>query len=171
MSNIETAEIIQFAALRPKFGKVVSKPQCEEGVSETAKNGKLRENRKELWRMAEAARRYWRMRITFHDVLSQAQRMEIPEGHYHPIANSDDRMPMVRRWREALVRQVLTPAPDANSVKWKQAVLDSGDLENAEVKTERVERAIADDIAFLEAHPTRRSIAASRQSSKPDQEQ
>ena len=80
-------------------------------------------------------------------------------------------MPMVRRWREALVSQVLTPAPDANSVKWKQAVLDSGDLENAEVKTERVERAIADDIAFLEAHPTRRSIAASRQSSKPDQEQ
>ena len=124
----ETAQIIQFAdAARPKRRPVAnhtpSVAKNEEGVSETAKNGKLRENRKELWRMAEAARRYWRMRITFHDVLSQAQRMEIPEGHYHPIANSDDRMPMVRRWREALVRQVLTPAPDANSVKWKQAVL------------------------------------------------
>jgi hypothetical protein len=163
MSNIETAEIIQFAAIRPKLGKKngtrsvpIPAPQCEEGVSETAKNGKLRENRKEIWRMAEAARRYWRVRLTFHDALSQAQRMEIPEGHYHPIVDSDDRMPMVRRWREALARQVLTPAPDANSVKWKQAVLDSGDLEYAGVKAERVEQAIADDIAFLKSHPTPR---------------
>jgi hypothetical protein len=62
---------------------------------------------------------------------------------------------MVRRWREALARQVLTPAPDANSVKWKQTVLDSGDLEYAGVKAERVEQAITDDVEFLKAHPTR----------------
>jgi hypothetical protein len=90
--------------------------------------------------------------------------MEIPEGHYHPIVHSDDRMPIVRRQREALVRQVLTPAPDANSVKWKQAVLDSGDLKYTDVKPQRVERAIADDLAFLAAHPV-------RQSRKRDQEQ
>jgi hypothetical protein len=171
-----TAEVIQLAAFRTSSVKRItqrrgteSEPRdIQENVSETAKNGKLRENRKELWRMAEAARLYWRARITFHDALSLAQSMEIPEGHYHPVADSDDRMPMVRRWREALVRQVLTPAPDANSVKWKQAMLDSGNLKYADVETERVERAIADDVAFLEAHPTRRSIAASRQSSKPE---
>jgi hypothetical protein len=30
------------------------------------------------------------------------------------------------------------------------------------VKTERVEKAIADDLAFLAAHPTRRSINATK---------
>jgi hypothetical protein len=55
------------------------------------------------------------------------------------------------------VRQVLTPAPDANSVKWKQSALDSGDLEYTGVKPERVEPAIADDLAFLAAHPVRQS--------------
>jgi hypothetical protein len=182
MTEAHSAEVIQLAAFRPKAGKrpahgdssqqrEVTNPQFEEGLSDTAKNGKLREKRKELWRMAEAATRYWRVRLTFHDALALAQSMEISEGHYHPIVDSDDRMPMVRQWRSALARQVLTPAPDANSVKWKQALLDSGDFENVDVKTERVERAIADDVEFLEAHPTRRSIAASRQSSKPDQEQ
>jgi hypothetical protein len=67
-----------------------------ETSSSTAKNAKLREKRKEIWRMAEAATRYWRVRLTFHDAISQAQRMEIPEGRDHPIADSDDRDPVVR---------------------------------------------------------------------------
>jgi hypothetical protein len=157
-----SCEIIQLSASRPKLGKKIgsrsepiSNPQREEGISDTAKNGKLREKRKEAWREAEAATRYWRVRITFHDAISQAKRMEIPEGRNHPAIDSDDRMPMVRKWREALARQVLTPAPDANSVKWKRWALDSGDLAYTGVKAERVEQAIADDVEFLKAHPTR----------------
>jgi hypothetical protein len=73
-------------------------------------------------------------------------------------------MPMVQQWRAALARQVLTPAPDANSVKWKQWALDSGDLTYTGVKAERVERAIAEDLAFLAAHPVRQS---KRRSAKP----
>jgi hypothetical protein len=64
-------------------------------------------------------------------------------------------MPAALLW--LAVRQVLTPAPDANSVKWKQAVLDSGDLAHTGVKAEQIERAIADDLAFLAAHPVRQS--------------
>jgi hypothetical protein len=70
--------------------------------------------------MAEAATRYWRVQLTLHDAVSQAQRMEIPEGRYHPVVDHEDRSPILAKWREALVRQVLTPAPDANSGKWKQ---------------------------------------------------
>jgi hypothetical protein len=132
-------------------------PSTETLSTTTARNGKLREKRKEIWRMAEAATRYWQVRLTFHDAISEAQRMEIPEGRNHPITDSDDRSPIVQHWREALVRQVLTPAPDANSVKWKQWALDSGDLQYTGVKQERVERAIADDLAFLAAHPVRQS--------------
>jgi hypothetical protein len=133
-------------------------------TTSTAENGRLREQRKNAWWKAEAATRYWRVRLTFHDAVEQAQRMGIPEGRHHPDVDSDDRMPMVQQWRAALARQVLTPAPDANSVKWKQWALDSGDLTYTGVKAERVERAIAEDLAFLAAHPVRQS---KRRSAKP----
>ena len=107
--------------------------------------------------MAEAATRYWRVRLDFDHAVSIAQMMEIPEAAYHPVVDSKDHMPMVRRYREALVKQLLTPAPDLASVKWKQAALAGGEHRYADVKAERIARAIADDLAFLAAHPVRQS--------------
>jgi hypothetical protein len=106
--------------------------------------------------MAEAATRYWRLRIDFEEAVSWAQRMGIPEGGFHPV-NPDHRGPNVERWRAALVKQLLTPAWDVASVKWKQMALARGQHEYTGVKTERIEHAIADDLAFLAAHPVRRS--------------
>jgi hypothetical protein len=83
----------------------------------------------------------------------------IPEGRFHPVSD-DDRQLMVDKWRVAVGKQLLTPAPDANSVKWKQAKLASerqSSYYTLAVKPERIERSIADDLAFLAAHPTRRS--------------
>src|SRR5256886_3540745 len=48
-----------------------------------------------------------------------------------------------------------SPAPDVAAIAWKRAALKSGQHEHTDVKTERVERAIADDVAFLTSHPTR----------------
>src|SRR3984893_19190743 len=48
--------------------------------SATAGNGRLRKERHEVWRMAEAATRYWRVRLDFEDAVSWAQRMGTPEG-------------------------------------------------------------------------------------------
>jgi len=127
-------------------------------LSTTARNGRLRQERNEVWRMAEAATRYWRLRIDFQSAVSWAQRMEIPEGRFHPSdPEESDRMPMVGRYREALVKQLLTPAWDTASVKWKQAALARGQHRYTDVKPERIERAIADDLAFLAAHPVRQS--------------
>lgn len=126
--------------------------------SPTARNARLRIDRKEAWRMAEAAVQYWRARLDVQAAIERAQRLGIPEGRSHP-ADDDSRQPMVEKWRAALVRQLLTPAPDANSVKWKQMKLAS-ELDGyyaLDVKPERIERSIADDLAFLAAHPTRRS--------------
>jgi hypothetical protein len=53
------------------------------------------------------------------------------------------------------VKQLLTPAWDAASVKWKQSALAGGQHRFTDVKTARIERAIADDLAFLAAHPVR----------------
>ena len=125
-------------------------------LTETAKNGRLREKRNKVWRMADAATRYWRVRMDFDHAVSMAQRMEIPEAAYHPVVDSKD-LRLVERYREALVKQLLTPAPDLRSVTWKQAALAGGQHRYTGVKSERIEHAIADDLAFLAAHPIRHS--------------
>jgi hypothetical protein len=96
------------------------------------------------------------VRLKFNDVVEHAQRVEIPEGSYHLIGNPEDHVPMVRRWRETLARQLLTPAPDAASVKWKQAMPATGEHEYTGVKSEHLKLVIANDLAFLAAHPVRR---------------
>ncbi len=53
--------------------------------------------------------------------------------------------------------QLLTPAPTVAEVAWKRAAFKAGDHRYTDVKPERIERAIADDVEFLRAHPTRRS--------------
>jgi hypothetical protein len=130
-------------------------------TTSTAENGRLREKRKQAWREAEAATRYWRARLDFDDAVSFAQTMEIPEAADHPALDPNDRYSMVRRWREALAKQLLTPAPDTRSITWKRAVLAGRQFRHIGVKAERIERAIAEDLAFLAAHPVRQSIRRS----------
>jgi hypothetical protein len=144
-------------ALEPAFQR------AEPSLTETAANGRLREKRKQAWRKAEAATRYWRVRIDFDHAVSIAQREEIPEAADHPVVDSKD-LRLVDRYREALVKQMLTPAPDLMSVTRKKAALAGGQHRYTGVKSERIERAIADDLAFLAAHPIRHknSEAAAR---------
>jgi hypothetical protein len=84
-------------------------------LTETSENARLREQRKQAWRMAETATRYWRVRMHFDHAVYMAQMMEMPEAAYHPVVDSKD-LRLVERWREALVNQLLTPAPDLRSV-------------------------------------------------------
>jgi hypothetical protein len=102
--------------------------------------------------------------LDFHDALSVAQRGGIAEGRSHPAADDENRQALVNGWRAAFVKQLLTPAPLAASVTWKQAALARGKYLHTGLKPERLERAIADDLAFLAAHPIRHnnSEAAAR---------
>ena len=90
----------------------------------------------------------------------------MPEGRFRPAVNRDDWSPIVDRYRKALVEQLLTPAWDVASVTWKRAVLAHNDyVIGPYVKAERVEKAIADDLTFLAAHPVRqpkRKIASTQ---------
>jgi hypothetical protein len=78
-----------------------------------------------------------------------------------PSAENENRSALVDKWREAVAKKLLTPAPDLGAITWKRAKLKSSDFPYLPVKKERVERAIADDVAFLEAHPTRAKRGAS----------
>jgi hypothetical protein len=107
------------------------------------------------------------MRLDFHGVLESVQEWGMPEGRNHPTVTRDDRWPLLDNWRATLVKQLLTPAPDANSVKWKQETFAGGQHKYTDANSKKIERAIADDLAWLAAHPTRRSnseaMARSRQ--------
>jgi hypothetical protein len=53
--------------------------------------------------------------------------------------------------------QLLTPAPDTGAITWKRATFAAGQHKHTDTKPVRIERAIADDEAWLAAHPTKRT--------------
>jgi len=61
---------------------------------------------------------------------------------------------LVDTWREAVVKQLLTPLPDLAAIIWKRAKLASREFAQLPTNAKRIERAIADDVAWL-AHPTK----------------
>ena len=67
-------------------------------------------------------------------------------------------MVLVGKYHAALMAKLLTPAPTAADIAWKRAAFKAGQHVYTDVKPERIERAIADDVEFLKAHPTRRSL-------------
>ena len=125
------------------------------GLSETCRNGLLRAERDEVWRRADAVRDYWKARLEMEAAIARVK--HLPEGNNHPPHNPDDRWTLLANWRQALVQQLLTPAPTAAAVNWKKAAFAAGQHKHTDVKAERIERAIADDLAFLAAHSVRRS--------------
>ncbi|HTC04905.1 MAG TPA: hypothetical protein VK749_15990 [Xanthobacteraceae bacterium] len=92
--------------------------------------------------------------VKFHDAVSRAKRHGLKEARAHTDTSAEARQLLVDRYRDALNKQLLTPAPDVASVNWKRR-----ELKSYGVKKEIVEKAIADDIAILDAHPTRNSRA------------
>jgi hypothetical protein len=134
----------------------------------TNRNKRLRKQRKDVWHAADATVNYWDARIRFEDAIEIARSHGVPDACRHPPKTHVDRIPLLKNYRAALVEQLLAPAPDIASINWKQAVLDKDDYVFVEcVEKGRVEKVIADDLAFLRAHPTRRPRGAPRSSSPP----
>jgi hypothetical protein len=122
--------------------------------SATFENG--RKKRDELWRIADAATCYWRARMKMGWAVSFAQNVGAAEGRLHPSIDDVGQLRLVEQYREALMKQLLTPAPNLAAVSWKQKVFAKGDHRFTNVEPERIERAITEDEVFLAAHPVRR---------------
>lgn len=124
----------------------------------TVQNRRLRRARSGDWLNARVETDFWLALLDFHTALQGVAAREIGALAYaYPEIGRLDRGALVKRWREALVRQMLTPAPDMAAVRWKQAILVSKRHEYTFTveHIERTKRAIAEDIAFLAAHPTK----------------
>jgi hypothetical protein len=170
-----TAEIIEFTATpRPKHIDRSTDRRVSEGISDrlsdwivtdkttgappptttTGKNARLRAARWEVWRRADAITSYWHELLRFIGAVERARRQGFKEARAHVGISEEERWPILDSYRDALNKQLLTPAPDVASVNWKRR-----ELKSYGVKKELVEKAIANDIAFLDAHPTRNSRA------------
>jgi hypothetical protein len=113
---------------------------------------------------------YWRARLDWQAALSTAQDHDVADAKSFPPCDDSgsSRIVLVDLWRAALVAQMLIPAPDVAAVNWKRAQLQAENYRYSGAKPERLQRAIEADVEWLEAHPTRKLIAATRQGKKSD---
>jgi hypothetical protein len=170
-----SAQIIQFenpSAARKKVTASYEEAACANptrvrkattATTVTAKNQYLRRERREAWWAADAITDYWHARLKFHDAVERAAKIGLREACSQSCDDSsENRWPLLESYREAVRRQIFTPAPDIAAVNWKRAHLDQAIFAGA--KKERMEQAMVDDIAFLKAHPTRKVRTASSES-------
>jgi hypothetical protein len=136
--------------------------RAPDGISETLKNKNLRDERKPQWRKAEAARGYWHARLEMEAAIGWAQNVGAPEGDDHPDHNPDERWTLLAHWRLAVAAQLMTPAADTRAIAWKKTALEAGQWKWTDLTKEKIERAIADDEAFLNSHPTRTKLLKQR---------
>jgi hypothetical protein len=164
-----SCEIIQFSTavrpagsardkrvLTPRQRRREGKPELPPPATETAKNSRIRTARRDAWWLAERVADYWHARFKWRQELETAQRYGIGDSGSFPPAHGCP-FEAVDTWRHAVAKQLLTPAPTLAAVAWKRAKIKTDEFNRLPITLARAERAIADDLAFLAAHPTRRS--------------
>jgi len=98
--------------LTPRQRRREGKPELPPPATETAKNARIRTERRDAWRLACRVSEYWRTRLDWHSALRTAQQYGIADSASFPSAENEGRFGLVDTWREAVVKQLLTPAPD-----------------------------------------------------------
>lgn len=98
-------------------------------------------------------------RRDFHYAVSFAAREGLREACAQAREFGDEtRNDVLDSYREAVRRQIFTPAPHVAAVNWKRTHMEQATYVGA--KVERMQQIIADDVAFLKAHPTRKARVA-----------
>jgi hypothetical protein len=171
---VEQSNVVQFSAAKLSAKRLDEMPTgpifvrrrehpLPEPLTESCRNHRLRLSRRDAWNAARQLTNYWRARHDWQTALSIAQEYNVADSHKFPSADGEERFRFLDLWRTALVKQMLTPAPDVAAVNWKRAQLRAENYVYTDAKPERLQRAIDADVEWLEAHPSRKSVAASRQ--------
>ena len=157
VAGLDFAQIEDGAPYRPTAtGR--RQPVDDLATSATAENSRLRRERFKLWDRAAALARYWRALLDMETAIDVAEsRDALPQSVCRLPC---DRPTILASYREALAQQMRTPAYDLTSLKWKQDALAREAYVYTGVSPERLKQAIADDVAWLAAHPTRRTNSA-----------
>jgi hypothetical protein len=124
-----------------------------EPETETAKNFRIGIERREVWRQVQAVTRFHRAKMDFVSACEAARDGGIVDVSGFKTASRGEN---VRQWREALMRKMLTPTPDGAAITWRHMTLAGGQHKHVGMRSEKLERGIAADQAFIDNHPTRR---------------
>jgi hypothetical protein len=143
--------------LTPRQRRREGKPELPPPATETAKNARIRTERRDAWWLADRTADYWHAHFKWDQELDTAQKYGIGDSRSFPPRAPASPFEAVGTWREAVAKQLLTPAPTLADVAWKRAKIKSDEFNRLPITLARAEKAIADDLAFLAAHPTRRS--------------
>jgi hypothetical protein len=163
-----STNIIQLFAARPKPGKKfpvrvmfsAERPAAaysrHEPATITAENFRLRKDRYDDWRQADAVMGYWLAAMRMHTAISCMQNFGAVEGDLYPIVEVEDHGTLVNKYRLAWCKLMLTPAPNTGYVRWKNMQLIAEKWKYTGLPPERIEQAIAADEEWLKAHPLRK---------------
>jgi hypothetical protein len=132
-----------------------AKRDAETPPSETCKNKRLRDQLWDAWRRARSTAEYWNARVAWNSALTCAQRESIGDSGSFPPASHDCHWELLAAWRNAIVQQLQTAAPDAASIIWKKTYLADGKLDYLKLEPNQLARIVAKDEAFIAAHPVR----------------
>jgi hypothetical protein len=110
-----------------------------------------------VWWKAEATTEYWAALAKFTDGVERAKRYDVEEARPYKESSYEARHAIGDAYRAAFGQQLLTPASDMEKMNWKRQQLRKGWI--GDLKKELVEKAIAKDIAWLDAHPTGQTLA------------
>ena len=144
--------LVKLYAFHARDGKALRRKMRD---TPTARNLRLRAARRAEWWKAWHVTKYWRARLDWQDALQCAQRFHVGDAKSFGDTDINERFALLALWRTALGNQMLTPAPSMQAVEWKRTRLRTRDLVYCPVKPETMEKAIADDVEWLAAHPTR----------------
>lgn len=157
VSDKRSSPVIGNRVLTPMQQRREGKPELPPPATETAKNARIRIERRDAWWLACRETEYWHARLKWRNELACAQKYGIGDSGSFPPDKNESRFGAVDTWREAVAKRLLTPAPDGGAVAWKRAKIKSDEFKRLPITLARAEQVLADDIAFLAAHPTRRS--------------
>jgi hypothetical protein len=158
METHGSLEDYRTARIAKRDARLLELKTAPETLTATCRNQRLRLSRRDAWWAARYLTAHWRARLDWHSALSHAQRHGIADANSYPKCDEGkDRFALVDLWRAALMKQMLTPAPDVAAIAWKRAQFRAENYRYTDVKLERLQRAIDADVEWLEAHPTRKS--------------
>jgi hypothetical protein len=137
--------VIANRALTPGQRRREGRPELPPPATETARNARIRTKRRDAWWLAERTADYWHARLKWHHELGFAQRYGIGDSGSFPPQAFACSSEGADTWREAIAKQLLTPAPTLAAVAWKRAKIKSGDFNHLPITLARAEKAITDD--------------------------
>jgi hypothetical protein len=111
---------------------------------------------------------YWLAAMKMHSAISILQNFGAVEVERYPFIESESHGDLVKKYRLAWAKLMLTPAANSNHLRWKRMQVIAENWHYTGLSAERCEQAIAADEEWLKAHPVRKG---GRKPSNSGQEQ